>query len=204
MLKQHGYKIIDTYMEYFKSPSKIVNSGIILKGFYQNYNFFKNFEGEIKTLFLKGLESQLVLMSNKYNTENTAFLHIRRGDYLKPSNMVLYAQPDMNYYINNVKKIIEINKNIKKIFIMTNDISFVESIDYFLIPLFQIINEPDELNTLALMSLCNAGAIITNSTFGWWGAFLGTHSINNPVFVFKNWMKTKLSPGLIPDTWIKV
>ena len=204
MLEAYGYKLINTENDYFKPPPRFINSSVILKGFYQNYDYFKDVQNEISTLFLKGLETHIQLMSEKYNTENTAFLHIRRGDYLKPVNMELYSQPSMDYYIDNIGKLKELNKNIINIFIISNDISFVKSNDYFNNPLFKIIDEPDELNTLALMSLCKAGAIITNSTFGWWGAFLGAHLANNPVFVFKKWMNNKESPGLIPDTWIKV
>jgi hypothetical protein len=200
----YGYKLIKSAKYPFKGPSNIDNNGVVLHGCFQNYIFFKDIENEISTIFLKGLESHILLMSKKYNTENTAFLHVRRGDYLQPLIKKMFAQPTISYYIKNVKSLTELNKNITKIFIFTNDIEFVKSKGYFYNPLFQIIDEPDELNLLALMTLCKAGAIITNSTFGWWGAFLGAHLAKNPVFVFKKWRINMATPGLIPDTWIKV
>jgi len=202
---EYGYKLIKNAKYPFKEPYRIDNnSGVVLHGCFQNYTFFKDIENEISTLFLKGLESHILLMSKKYNTENTAFLHIRRGDYLQPLIKKMFAQPNIGYYIKNVKSLTELNKNITKIFIFTNDIEFVKSKGYFYNPLFQIIDESDELNLLALMTLCKAGAIITNSTFGWWGAFLGAHLVKNPVFVFKKWRINMATPGLIPSTWIKV
>ena len=56
--------------------------------------------------------------------------------------------------------------------------------------------------TLALMSLCKAGAICANSTFSWWGAFLGAHGVRAPVFVPERWIGgDKLPVALFPDEW---
>ena len=44
---------------------------------------------------------------------------------------------------------------------------------------------------MLLMSLCKGGAICSNSTFCWWGAFLGTYEKRNPVFVPKKWISVK-------------
>jgi len=204
-LINNNYTLINTKMNHFTAPPKIINNnGIILKGFYQNYEYFKEYKIEISDLFLKGLEPNISNMSIKYDTINTGFLHIRRGDYLLEKNKRIFKQADINYYTNCVNKLKELNTNLNKIYIFTNDIPFVKSKEYFNNSIFELIEEPDELNTLALMSLCDAGAIITNSTFGWWGAFLGAYKINNPVFVFDNWMVNKKTPKLCPSEWIRV
>lgn len=51
------------------------------------------------------------------------------------------------------------------------------------------------------MSLCYSGAICANSTFSWWGAFLGAYSQRNPVFVPRNWIREKIW-NLFPEEWI--
>jgi hypothetical protein len=177
-----------------------INSGIIIEGRFQDYTLFSKYEIEIRNLFLKGLEKHIERMKIKYNTENTAFLHIRRGDYLLCKG--IFKQPDKMYYIKCIRRLKKRNINLTKIFIFTNDLRYARSIPFFKKPLFKIINEPDELDSLALMSLCNAGAIITNSTFGWWGAFLGAHQLRNPVYAFKQWLMTAPTPNLCPRNWI--
>ena len=80
-------------------------------------------------------------MSQKYITKDTAFVHVRRGDYLLIQN--LYKQPEMEYYKKCVNILKRKNKNIRKIFIFSNDIKYVKSRPYFNNPIFQIIQEHD-------------------------------------------------------------
>jgi hypothetical protein len=201
ILKKCGYlyKSSSNTFNNVEFPLNISNNGIILFGRFQNYNLFSDYENEIRNLFIRGLQNNIRLMSEKYNT---AFLHIRRGDYLLIQN--LYKQPNIQYYKKCVEKLKESNTNLIKIFIFSNCIKYVKKKPFFNDPLFEIIEEPDELNTLALMSLCKAGAIITNSTFGWWGAFLGAYESRNPVFGFKRWILTQSTPHLFPKEWNRI
>jgi len=185
-----------------KFPKEINDKGLIISGRFQNYNIFRQYESEIRYLFIQGLQNNIINMKIKYNTEGKAFLHVRRGDYLECQ--FLFKQPTINYYKRCVNRLKKKNKNVKRIFIFTNDIKYVRSIKFFRNSIFRIIDEKDELNTLALMTLCKEGAIIANSTFGWWGAFLGAHEPRNPVFAFKRWIQTVSTPHLCPKSWIRV
>jgi hypothetical protein len=60
----------------------------------------------------------------------------------------------------------------------------------------------DELESLALMSLCRKGAICANSTFSWWGAFLGTYGERAPVYVPEKWISDPPIVSLFPPEWI--
>jgi hypothetical protein len=208
ILRNNKYKILNNknFNRIIKNKETIIlnnNGFIIQREITQNYSLFSKYADDIRNLVIKGLQNNIDLMKTTYNTKNTAFIHIRRGDYLLiPS---LFIIPEIDYYIKCIELLKE-KKKIRKIFIFTNDLKYVKKQEVFNNELFQIINEPNELNTISLMSLCKSGAIITNSTFGWWGAFLGSYKNNNPVFYLREWIKGKLKSGKIrcPKEWIPV
>jgi hypothetical protein len=70
-------------------------------------------------------------------------------------------------------------------------------------PNIQIADEPDELNGLALMSLCHGGAILGNSTYSWWGAMLGAEPAGATVIYPSRWYSAE-KPVLFPGHWIRV
>ena len=61
-----------------------------------------------------------------------------------------------------------------------------------------ILTGMNELHTLYCMIKCKGGAVISNSTFSWWGAILGE---NNKVVYPKNWYGDA-KPTLFPEGWI--
>jgi len=53
-----------------------------------------------------------------------------------------------------------------------------------------LIKDPDEVINLYLMSRCKLGGICSNSTFGWWGAWLNQNP-DKKVFFPSQWMADK-------------
>jgi len=83
------------------------------------------------------------------------------------------------------------------------DIEWIKEKKLFKGNIFRIVENLDELQTMLLMSLCKGGAICSNSTFCWWGAYLGTYEKRNPVFVPKKWISVKDDmSNLFPSEWI--
>jgi hypothetical protein len=175
--------------------------GTILHSYYQYYPAIAPYEHAIRERLLKGLEPFLETVVKKYDFSNAAFLHIRRGDYLKYPD-IHYIQP-LEYYKTAVEKLMASSNPPSKIYIFSDDSSWVKQQSYFTSGsgLFDVIDCQDELETLACMTLCCAGAICANSTFSWWGAFLGSYSVRSLVFVPEHWISITVY-DLFPDEWI--
>lgn len=172
-----------------------IESNSLLSGYYQYYPPLDKFKIDLQELLLKGLEP----IRNKINIiDNCAFLHVRRGD--AHENLHIYYLLPIEYYIKCVSKLLLINKSITKIYIISDELSWVKEQKFFNKPIFEIYDNDNELETFALMTKCTAGAICGGSTFSWWGAFLGAHKFGNPVFVPQDWIKMPIYK-LFPDEW---
>jgi hypothetical protein len=181
------------------NPSTIL-PGTILSSYYQYWPTLQPYENELRILFLKGLEEYIKTVSEKYSFENAAFLHIRRGDYLKLPSFH-YIQTIDDYYKPALDKFL-LQKTPDVIYVLSDDTEWARQQTFFTDnPIFKIVDINNELEALACMSLCTAGAIIGNSTFSWWGAFLGAYSKKNPVFIPKRWIAEKIY-CLFPEEWI--
>jgi len=171
-----------------------IQGGTSMEGYYQFYPPIELFEDEIRNLFLKGLEEYRAKIPDY---SNYAFLHVRHGDYLTKAD-IHYIQP-VEYYKVAVDHLLQTTK-VQKILVFSDDINWVKSEPFFSSNIFEIYDSDDELETLAHMTKCTAGAICANSTFSWWGAFLGAHGKRNPVYVPQKWI-ADLVISLFPKEW---
>ena len=161
----------------------------MLSGSFHYYRHIMPYEKELRNLFLSGLTEYRDNLLTKYSFDNIGFIHVRRGKYLQ----------SMEYY----EKALEKHDSLLKFFVVGDDIQWIKSESFFKNNRFTIF-EGDELETLTLMSLCTSGAISSNSSFGWWGAFLGAYEKRNLVIVPKKWVKIPDSQSLIPEEWISL
>jgi hypothetical protein len=109
---------------------------------------------------------------------SSAFIHVRRGDYTKEANGAFAL--NMDYYESALSELNKVDA-IKTIYIFSDDIKWCKEQKWDTPKRIQYIDEPDELKTLYMMSQCEGGAVIANSTFSSWGAFLGPYTSSAPV-----------------------
>jgi hypothetical protein len=199
LLKTNGYVLhFLTHDDGFKSWNLAsLKQGMITSSYYQYYPIIQPYESEIRELLLRGLafhENKKIIS----DPDACAFLHVRRGDYLNHSN--IHFIQSLEYYKNAVNYMQQ-TKPITKIYVFSDDIQWIKAESYFSSNIFEIVDSKDELYCLHLMSQCKGGAICANSTFSWWGAFLGAYSKRNPVIVPKNWISHQVE-SLFPEEWI--
>jgi len=117
-----------------------------------------------------------------YSKDEVVAVHIRRGDYLSPSNKKIFYNLDQEYY---EKAIMALPKNIKKIIV------FSESNQHDLIRSNQIKAESvkeiqlDDVEEFLLMCMFQH-FIIANSTFSYWASIAG-RTDDSVMLGPKNW-----------------
>lgn len=179
--------------------------GTYLESYYQYYPPLEPYEDIIREKLILGLEPFRNKLKEKYNFENCGFLHVRRGDYLHFSDRH-YIQP-ISYYRFCIKELKKLKPQMQKIYILSDDLEWIKNCSLFNMEfkeICEIYDNEDEIESLSFMTLCEEGSICANSTFSWWGAFLGAYKKRNPVFVPEKWMKTDSEIKLFPKEWIIV
>ena len=126
------------------------------------------------------------------------FLHIRRGDYLIHSDR--HTILPISYYEEGLKRF-DVS-SLSNIFVFSDDIKWAKQQPLLNEnPKVIFIDNDDELLTLAFMAMCKKGAICANSSFSWWGAFLGAYESRNPVYVSNKWISGYSNILLFPEEW---
>jgi hypothetical protein len=145
---------------------------------------------------LSDIRNELIKKYNIINKKDMFFLHVRRNDYLFQEHDTLFVQ-DKLYYITALDKL---KLEDKKLYILSDDVQWCKEQEWLQKNNFQIVDEPDELYGLMLMSLCEGGAIIANSTYSWWGAVLGCGFDNSFVYYPTKWFSHK-KINLFSNVW---
>jgi hypothetical protein len=179
-----------------------LNFPILFNQYFQYYPPMKAYETQVRDIFVNNISEYRDKIITKYpDVTNSMFIHIRRGDYLKfprhPIPPIEYYQTCLNKYCELCQQSIDD----LSIYVFSDDFDWVKSEPFFMRGKIKPIDLKDEVETLAFMSLCKKGAICANSSFSWWGAFLGAHSARSPVFVPQNWILEARIDSLFPDEW---
>jgi len=186
----------------------MVPKGRSMDSYFQYYPAILPYEEDVRALLLEGLSKERAIVSHLTVGKDVAFLHVRRGDYMGVSH-IHYVQT-IDYYSRALGLI-----DAKSIIVVSDDIDWVREQELFKGERFIIVDGLNELETLALMSLCKS-AVCSNSTFSWWGAFLGAHGCRGKVIVPERWINAQIFntehwplsprgvkvPPLFPEEWI--
>jgi hypothetical protein len=180
------------------------SSKLLLSGFWQSQNFFlRNRNNIMRDLTLRrGFSDQGQRMKDIIDAGPSVSIHVRRGDYLTSEfNRRRYGVCSVDYYRSAINAIKTHTPDCKLVF-FSNDVEWVKNIfgknrDYFQVSG----NGIPTTEELLLMSKCDHH-IISNSTFGWWGAWLNPSATKHIIAPTPWFSDLKLNAAtLIPPEW---
>tara|TARA_R110002167_G_scaffold79374_6_gene219069 strand:+ start:347 stop:1243 length:897 start_codon:yes stop_codon:yes gene_type:complete len=208
-------KIFDHGKNYAKYSPEVFNisDGTNIKGFFQSYKYFQEFEEDIKKEFMfkseieKKVFEYFEKLKLKYNVDTITGLHIRLGDvkHEKGDRLVFLNK---NYYQKCMKQF----DNDRNLFIIfTDDIEWcLQNIksDKMVISDYSSYEENDikfEYLDLCAMTHCD-NLIMACSSYSWWGAWLNKK--NGTIVVPDKWFGPRYSDRTENDlrhpSWIQI
>ena len=186
-----------------------------LDGFFQTEKYFENIVDEIRSDFTFKDEYLKPCKEFIDSLDTTPiFLHVRRGDAIGKEHY--HPVAPMSYYVEALKRFDEDTP----CFVFSDDLDWCKSQELFKSDRFLFNDNIERYDyqsmdgsgsmqytllphvDLCLMSLCS-GAIIVNSSFSWWGAWLQNN--RGKVIASKPWFGPSAShldtSDVVPDHW---
>jgi hypothetical protein len=173
-----------------------------MMGYWQTEKYFKGLEGQLRQIFKfkpPRSTSPVIQLLTEVQKLNSTFIHVRRQDYIGLQHY--HGMQPLDYYKKGIDLIREAHPD-AKIFVFSDDRPWCREnfpSDFF------VVDGTNKFEDLHLMSLCQH-AIIVNSSFSWWGAWLGDNRPGRMVIAPEKWFATpeRDSRDIIPERWIKL
>ncbi len=183
-------------------------NNIYLDGYFQSEQYFVSKRNEILQQFqFPKLDQQNQSLKEKIlATPNSVAIHVRRGDYLKPTVAQYHGILPLSYYEQAISYLQHRLVGLDLV-IFSDDPQFCR-LHFEKYNNVYIVsgNEGASWKDMSLMSACQHH-IIANSSFSWWGAWLSQYS-NGIKIAPKNWFNNEVVDynidDIIPSSWIKI
>jgi hypothetical protein len=197
---------------------------ITLNGFWQSEKYFERVQqrirGEVFSDMKMGLQT-LAVRDIIISQPNSAFLHVRRSDSLAARALCYHGLIGLDYYLAAAEHIRSQVPDVR-FFVFSDEPQWCEhnfpgmtvvkhngwsgTVNEWGI----ITKQPGgmEHEDMYLMSLCRH-AVVSNSTFGWWGAWLNAKEGQERVVVApKTWFLPEAngadSTDIVPERWARL
>lgn len=185
----------------------IAPSYSVFDGYWQSFLYFKDIQIHDFISFSEDVVSCNYV--NDIKSVNSVFVHIRRGDYMDKKNNKIFHACSFEYF-DKAFAILKNKLGNPTFFIFSNDMDWVRT-NFKLNSVYNIIYVVNKGESIVIkdfycMMSCKH-AIISNSTFGWWAAWLMKNK-NKQVIAPRQWynkdsMNIK-TLNLIPNNWIRL
>lgn len=200
----------------------------VLTGYWQSEKYWAGIEQKIRWAVFDNIlleeKTRKVALQILSCSDQSCFIHVRRSDNLHPQGIAfhgLLSAPGNPYY-DRAKKLIRLHVPAPHFFVFSDDPAWCHehmagpdtTIIDFNPPSFTV--NPDftltkniwgrEAQDMFLMSLCRH-AIIGNSTFSWWGAWLHVGGdLGSVVVAPEEWFASQVpdSTDIVPHYWYEI
>lgn len=179
-----------------------------LDGYWQSENYFKDIGNIIQNEFtvITGQGERNRQLAEEIKATESVSIHVRRGDFVSDkATKEFHGVCSLNYYKSAIDRIRSQVRS-PHFFVFSDDPEWVkENLELSNPATFMDHNGPDKgYEDLRLMGLCTHH-IIANSSFSWWGAWLGTHPSKIVIAPMRWFNDVSINTtDLLPETWMRM
>lgn len=197
------YRINERQFSFDHQLFDMIPDNIDLSGYFQTEKYWLSVKQEIVRIFqvkdeiIESIPNDLLDFC-----KNSTFIHVRRTDYLSSNGY--HPTFDEEFYTRPLEKGSDIA-------VFTDDVNWGRK---FCSHLESCGNRATLVSDLGLRDIqefylmtCCKNAVISNSSFSWWAAYLGPHQRDQKVYAPKTWFGEngpKDTQDLYPAGWIKI
>ena len=185
-----------------------VGRNVYLRGNWQTQGYFEPILDLIRRefTFTVAPDAANQAMAEQMASVNAVSLHIRRGDYANDPNVNRrFGVLPLDYY-QRAAEIMAKKAGSPHFFVFSDEPDWVRQNLRLEHPLTIVDHNGNDKDyeDLRLMTLCRHH-IIANSTFSWWGAWLG-HNPDRQVIAPARWYLSidRPTPDLLPNSWMRL
>lgn len=189
----------------YRNPHEILEHKYF-DGYWQSWKYLQGIEKKLiseigpKTELSTKTRNTIKILEN----ENAVFLGVRRGDYLQSNRTKNHFGSFGQEYFEKAIQIIKGKVDNPVLYVFSNDIEWVkENLKFECKTVYREKNDQvNDVEELFIMAACKH-AIIVNSTYYWWGAWLIKNE-NKIIVAPKNWFVDGSPIDIVPEGWIKI
>lgn len=178
---------------------------VFYDGYWQNENNFKHIRKQVLQAFSFPVfnDKRNEILAKKLMESHSVSIHIRRGDYLKEPDWCVCTPEYYQKGINYIRK----KQKIDLLCVFSDDIPWCrehlrEMSDGLNIEFVDWNKREQSYCDMQLMTYCKHN-IIANSSFSWWGAWLGQDT-EKIVIAPKTWANKPIANDPICENWIRL
>jgi hypothetical protein len=184
---------------------------IYLDGYWQSFKYFKNIENQLRKefKFKIPLTQEQFILQEEIQSKKSVCINFRRTDFVTIKTSIhTHGVPTMVYYENALNYLKDKVGNDIELYVFSDDIEWCKQNFHTTFPTFFVGHEKYKgerfSSYLQLIKSCKH-FIIPNSTFGWWGAWMGEYK-DKVVITPENWFADNnlqsQTQDLRPESWI--
>jgi len=198
-IREENFRITD--LKYTQVPKHCV-----LEGYFQSEKYFSPIcqlikeELTPKAKYPESIQKQVgSLLADRLSVS----IHVRRGDYLFAESG--FQVCELDYYLDAITHLHQRLGRLN-LYIFSDDPDWVKTnlVSLKIEPInVRIINTGSDVLDIYYMSSCRHH-IISNSSFGWWGSWLGEKADSLIIFPQKWFIDGTYPHDMIPDRWLRL
>jgi hypothetical protein len=209
LIRGHRIKYIREKSLLFDPTIRGLCSNVYLHGYWQSEKYFD----DVRPVLVRELsvriqpsEENRVLLSEITESESVS-IHVRRGDYATdPRASRVHGLCSLDYYRVAAQYVADRVAKKPSFYVFSDDPEWVRENLKLPYQMRYVAHNDDAHNyeDLRLMTQCSHH-IIANSSFSWWGAWLGRNP-NGLVVAPRNWFRdpSRSDQSLVPERWVRL